>query len=191
MSHEKVYPVDRSQATHSLIDKAGYQRMYQQSIEQPTEFWAEQANQFLGFFQTWSAVYEGEFRNADVKWFKDAKLNVCWNCIDRHLPQRSDQTAFIWEGDEPDTSLHITYQDLHQAVCRLANVLKQRGVKKGDRVCIYMPMIPEAVVAMLGCARIGAVHSVVFGGFASNELATRINDAKPKVIVSASCGAVD
>tara|TARA_R110002072_G_scaffold11196_2_gene50869 strand:- start:27087 stop:29024 length:1938 start_codon:yes stop_codon:yes gene_type:complete len=188
MSHEKIYPVEPSQAAHSLIDKAGYQRMYQQSIEQPAEFWAEQANQFLGFFQPWSTVYEGEFRNADVKWFKDAKLNVCWNCIDRHLPQRADQTAFIWEGDEPDTNLHITYQDLHRAVCRLANVLKQRGVKKGDRVCIYMPMIPEAAYAMLACARIGAIHSVVFGGFSPDAIRDRIQDSDCRTVITANQG---
>lgn len=188
MSHTKIYPVDPTRAAHSLIDRAGYQRMYEQSINDPETFWGEQANNFLGFFQTWSKVYSGDFSKADVQWFKDAKLNACWNCVDRHLPQRADQVALIWEGDEPDDSLRITYQQLHEAVCRLANVLKQRGVKKGDRVCIYMPMIPEAVYAMLACARIGAIHSVVFGGFSPDSIKDRIQDSDCRTVITANQG---
>jgi len=188
MSHSKVYPVDPDQAAHSLIDMAGYQRMYEQSINDPETFWGEQAKQFLGFFQPWTDVLGGEFSKAGVTWFKDAKLNASWNCIDRHLPQRADQTALIWEGDDPDDSLHVTYRDLHQAVCRLANVLKQRGVKKGDRVCIYMPMIPEAVYAMLACARIGAIHSVVFGGFSPDAIKDRIQDSDCRAVITANQG---
>lgn len=188
MSHPKVYPVNPDQAAHSLIDMAGYQRMYEQSINDPETFWGEQAEQFLGFFQPWSKVLSGEFSKADVSWFKDAKLNACWNCVDRHLPQRADQTALIWEGDDPDDSLLITYRDLHQAVCRLANVLKERGVQKGDRVCIYMPMIPEAVYAMLACARIGAIHSVVFGGFSPDAIKDRIQDSDCQSVITANQG---
>lgn len=188
MSHPNVYPVRPDQAAHSLIDMDGYQRMYDQSINDPETFWGEQAEQFLGFFQPWSKVFSGDFSKADVTWFKDAKLNACWNCVDRHLPQRADQTALIWEGDEPDDSLLITYRDLHQAVCRLANVLKQRGVKKGDRVCIYMPMIPEAVYAMLACARIGAIHSVVFGGFSPDAIKDRIQDSDCQSVITANQG---
>ncbi|HDZ10482.1 acetate--CoA ligase [Pseudohongiella sp.] len=188
MSHTNIYPVDPDKAAHSLIDKAGYQRMYEQSINDPETFWGEQAEQFLGFFQPWTNVLSGDFSKADVAWFKDAKLNACWNCVDRHLPQRADQTALIWEGDDPGDSLHITYRDLHQAVCRLANVLKQRGVKKGDRVCIYMPMIPEAVYAMLACARIGAIHSVVFGGFSPDAIKDRIQDSDCRSVITANQG---
>lgn len=193
MSLEKIYRVNPAQAsnlqaTHSLIDVEGYHRMYQQSINEPEQFWAEQASTFLSFYQPWSAVYQGEFSKASVTWFKDAKLNVSYNCIDRHLPQRAEQTAFIWEGDDPSDSLHVTYRDLHQAVCRLANVLKQRGVSKGDRVCIYMPMIPEAAYAMLACARIGAIHSVVFGGFSPDAIRDRILDSDCQTVITANQG---
>lgn len=187
-TEEKIYRVDPAQATHSLIDINCYRRMYEQSINEPETFWAEQASQFLSFFEPWSAVYQGEFSKASVSWFKDAKLNVSYNCIDRHLPQRADQTAFIWEGDEPTDSLHVTYRELHQAVCRLANALKQRGVKKGDRVCIYMPMIPEAAYAMLACARIGAIHSVVFGGFSPDAIRDRILDSDCQTVITANQG---
>jgi acetyl-CoA synthetase len=193
MSLEKIYRVNPArasnlQATHSLIDVEGYHRMYQQSINEPEQFWAEQASTFLSFYQPWSAVYQGEFSKASVTWFKDAKLNVSYNCIDRHLPQRAEQTAFIWEGDDPSDSLHISYRELHQAVCRLANVLKQRGVSKGDRVCIYMPMIPEAAYAMLACTRIGAIHSVVFGGFSPDAIRDRILDSDCQTVITANQG---
>lgn len=193
MSLEKIYRVNpaqasNKQASHSLIDFEGYQRMYHQSINEPEQFWAEQASTFLSFYQPWSAVYQGEFSKASVTWFKDAKLNVSYNCIDRHLPQRAEQTAFIWEGDDPSDSLHISYRELHQSVCRLANVLKQRGVSKGDRVCIYMPMIPEATYAMLACTRIGAIHSVVFGGFSPDAIRDRILDSDCQTVITANQG---
>ncbi|MDP2285426.1 MAG: acetate--CoA ligase, partial [Pseudohongiella sp.] len=139
-------------------------------------------------FSPYSKVFEGDFSKGSVTWFKDAKLNVSWNCIDRHLPQRAQQTAFIWEGDDPADSKHITYAEVHEAVCRLANVLKLRGVKKGDRVCIYMPMIPEAAYAMLACARIGAIHSVVFGGFSPDAIRDRIQDSDCQTVITADQG---
>lgn len=188
MSHDKTYPASGFDTQHSLIDKAGYQRLYEQSINDPASFWGEQANQFLGFFSPYQSVYEGEFSRASVSWFKGGKLNVAWNCIDRHLPTRGKQTAFIWEGDNPADSKHISYAELYEAVCRLANVLKLRGVKKGDRVCIYMPMIPEAAYAMLACARIGAIHSVVFGGFSPDAIRDRIQDSDCQTVITADQG---
>jgi acetyl-CoA synthetase len=188
MSHDKIYPASPVQGSHTLIDFAGYQRMYQQSITDPESFWAEQASKFLSFFEPWSQVFEGDFSKAQVAWFKDATLNVSYNCIDRHLHTRAEQTAFIWEGDDPSESLSITYRDLHRAVCRFANVLKQQGVKKGDRVCIYMPMIPEATYAMLACTRIGAVHSVVFGGFSPDAIRDRILDSDCQTVITANQG---
>jgi len=188
MSQEKIYPASGFSSQHTLIDQAGYSRMYEHSITDPESFWGEQANQYLSFFSPYSKVYEGDFSKGSVTWFKDAKLNVSWNCIDRHLPQRAAQTAFIWEGDDPTDSKHITYAELHEAVSRLANVIKQRGVKKGDRVCIYMPMIPEAAYAMLACARIGAIHSVVFGGFSPDAIRDRIQDSDCQTVITADQG---
>ena len=188
MSQEKIYPASGFSSQHTLIDQAGYSRMYEHSITDPESFWGEQANQYLSFFSPYSKVYEGDFSKGSVTWFKDAKLNVSWNCIDRHLPQRASQTAFIWEGDDPADSKHITYAELREAVSRLANVIKQRGVKKGDRVCIYMPMIPEAAYAMLACARIGAVHSVVFGGFSPDAIRDRIQDSDCQTVITADQG---
>ncbi len=188
MSVSKIYPVNEELAAQSLVDKAEYQRLYQQSIDDPERFWSEQANRFLDWYQPWSSVYKGDFANASVKWFKDAKLNACYNCVDRHLPHRADQTALIWEGDNPADSKRITYSELHEQVCLLANVLRQRGVQKGDRVCIYMPMIPEAVYAMLACARIGAIHSVVFGGFSPDAIKDRILDSDCRTVITANEG---
>ena len=157
--------------------------MYQRSVDDPEGFWGEYAEQFLTWSKPWDQVMDYSFDTSDlhIKWFVGGKLNVSYNCLDRHLATRGDQTALIWEGDNPEEDKKISYRELHAEVCKLANVLKSRGVGKGDRVCIYMPMIPEAAVAMLACARIGAVHSVVFGGFAAKELATRIDDAEPKL----------
>ncbi|MDO9520815.1 MAG: acetate--CoA ligase [Pseudohongiella sp.] len=188
MSQDKVYPASGFTSKHTLIDQAGYKRMYEHSITDPESFWGEQANNYLGFFSPFSKVYEGDFSKGSVTWFKDAKLNVSWNCIDRHLPLRAGQTAFIWEGDDPADSRHITYAELYTAVCKLANVLKQRGVKKGDRVCIYMPMIPEAAYAMLACTRIGAIHSVVFGGFSPDAIRDRILDSDCQTVITADQG---
>ncbi|EXF95319.1 acetyl-CoA synthetase [Pseudomonas fluorescens HK44] len=170
------------------LSQDDYQRLYRQSIEHPDIFWAEQAKRFLDWSTPWQNVQQSNIKTGAAQWFAGAQLNVSHNCIDRHLAQRSEQTAIIWEGDDPAESLHITYQKLHHCVCRLANVLKSRGVKKGDRVCIYMPMIPEAAYAMLACARIGAVHSVVFGGFSPDSLRDRILDADCRTVITADEG---
>ena len=165
-----------------------YQRLYRQSIEQPDTFWAEQAEGFLDWIKPWHTVQHSDITTGAAQWFAGGQLNVSYNCIDRHLAQRADQPAFIWEGDDPAKSAKISYRQLHQNVSRLANVLKSRGVKKGDRVCIYMPMIPEAAYAMLACTRIGAVHSVVFGGFSPDALRDRILDADCRTVITADEG---
>ena len=190
MSDEKLYPVPAEFAANAHIDGARYQEMYQRSIEDPEGFWAEQAEQFITWFKPWDKVLDWSYDKKDlhIKWFEGGKLNVCYNCIDRHLDTRGDQVAIIWEGDDPATDSKITYRELHEHVSKLANVLKARGVKKGDRVCIYMPMIPEAAYAMLACARIGAVHSVVFGGFSPESLKDRILDSDCRVLVTADEG---
>ena len=163
-----------------------YKKLYDQSIENPKEFFKKIANENLSWIKDFTEVHNNRFANA--KWFADGKINVSENCIDRHLKDRSDKVALIWEGDEPGNSKSFTFKKLHEEVCSLSNVLKNLNVSKGSRVCIYMPMIPEAAFAMLACTRIGAIHSVVFGGFASNELASRIDDSKAKILVTASCG---
>jgi len=170
------------------LSQEDYKRLYRQSIEQPDTFWAEQAKGFLDWIKPWHTVQRSDIKTGAAQWFAGGQLNVSYNCIDRHLAQRADQPAFIWEGDDPTTSSKITYRQLHQNVCRLANVLKSRGVKKGDRVCIYMPMIPEAAYAMLACTRIGAVHSVVFGGFSPDALRDRILDADCRTVITADEG---
>ena len=166
------------------IDAQRYRDMYQQSLDDPETFWAEMANEFLDWDHTWDTVVRYDFSKGDAEWFAGGKLNVSYNCIDRHLPQRADQTALIWEGDDPADCKHITYGELKDHVCRLANTLKARGVRKGDRVCIYMPMIPEAAFAMLACTRIGAVHSVVFGGFSPEALKDRILDSNCQTLIT-------
>ena len=170
------------------LSQEDYQRLYRQSIEQPDTFWAEQAERFLDWITPWHTVHRSDIHTGTAQWFAGGQLNVSYNCIDRHLAQRADQSAFIWEGDDPTKSSNITYRQLHQNVSRLANVLKNRGVKKGDRVCIYMPMIPEAAYAMLACTRIGAVHSVVFGGFSPDALRDRILDADCRTVITADEG---
>ena len=170
------------------IDAQRYRDMYQQSLDDPETFWAEMANEFLDWDHTWDTVVRYDFSKGDAEWFAGGKLNVSYNCIDRHLPQRADQTALIWEGDDPADCKHITYGELKDHVCRLANTLKARGVSKGDRVCIYMPMIPEAAFAMLACTRIGAVHSVVFGGFSPEALKDRILDSNCQALITADEG---
>ena len=165
-----------------------YKAMYQRSLDDPEGFWAEMANAFLTWEQTWDRVVRHDFTSGYAEWFAGGKLNVSYNCIDRHLPQRAAQTALIWEGDDPADSKHITYGELKDQVCRLANALKARGVRKGDRVCIYMPMIPEAAYAMLACTRIGAVHSVVFGGFSPEALKDRILDSDCQTLITADEG---
>ncbi|MBI1363914.1 MAG: acetate--CoA ligase [Proteobacteria bacterium] len=171
------------------LDDATYQRMYRQSVEKPDAFWAEMANTHLTWIKKWDTVSQCDYHTATIKWFSGGVLNVSENCIDRHLPDRANQTALIWEPDSPsDDAKHITYQELYNNVTRLANTLKADGVKRGDRVCIYMPMIPEAAYAMLACARIGAIHSVVFGGFSAESLRGRIDDAGCAVVITADEG---
>ncbi|MBX2858333.1 MAG: acetate--CoA ligase [Cellvibrionaceae bacterium] len=185
---EQSYPVPESLARQAHIDKNAYLKEYRRSIEQPEAFWAEQARAFLDWYQPWGKVREFDFTTGDARWFIDGKLNVAHNCIDRHLTHKAEQVAIIWEGDDPTQDKKITYSELHREVCKLANVLKQRGVAKGDRVCIYMPMIPEAAYAMLACARIGAVHSVVFGGFSPGSLRDRILDCDCRTVITADEG---
>ncbi len=170
------------------LSQEDYRRLYRESIEHPSTFWAEQATRFLDWSTPWQTVQRYDLKTGEAAWFAGAKLNVSYNCIDRHLDKRGDQTALLWEGDDPAESAHITYKKLHHHVCRLANVLKSRGVNKGDRVCIYMPMIPEAAYAMLACSRIGAIHSVVFGGFSPDSLRDRILDADCRTVITADEG---
>lgn len=188
MSEVHLYPVPESFKSKAAINLARYKEMYDQSINAPDTFWAEQAKTFLTWQQPWSQVTKSDLRKGEVSWFIDGKLNVSVNCIDRHLPARAKQTAIIWEGDDPSEDQFITYQELHDQVCRLANALRERGVKKGDRVCIYMPMIPEAAYAMLACTRIGAIHSIVFGGFSPEALKDRIQDAECQVVITSDEG---
>ncbi|CAM3249679.1 acetyl-CoA synthetase [Ectopseudomonas mendocina] len=182
------HPVQDAVRQRAHLDNDAYLRLYQQSVEQPDTFWAEQAKAFLDWFKPWDQVHTSDLKQGRAEWFKGGKLNVAYNCIDRHLEKRGEQIAIIWEGDNPAESAHITYNKLHHNVSRLANVLKRRGVRKGDRVCIYMPMIPEAAYAMLACARIGAVHSVVFGGFSPDALRDRILDADCRAVITADEG---
>ncbi|NVK12142.1 MAG: acetate--CoA ligase [Gammaproteobacteria bacterium] len=188
MSEHATRMVTDADKTHTHCTNEQYLTMYQRSVDQPDVFWAEQAAQLLSFKSGWNTVVQQDFMKGEVTWFDGATLNVAENCIDRHLPERANQTAIIWEGDDPNDSKHITYQMLHDEVAKLSNVLVNRGVKKGDRVCIYMPMIPEAAYAMLACARIGAIHSVVFGGFSPEALKDRINDASCSVVITADEG---
>ncbi|GGE27764.1 acetyl-coenzyme A synthetase [Agaricicola taiwanensis] len=186
---EKVYPVPQDWAARALIDEAAYRDMYDRSIKDPEGFWAEQGKR-LDWIKPYTKVKNVSFApgKVSIKWFEDGTLNLSVNCIDRHLATRGDQVAFIWEGDDPKDDAKITYRQLHTEVCRMANVLKAQGVKKGDRVTIYMPMIPEATYAMLACARIGAVHSVVFGGFSPDSLAGRIEDCGSTCLITADEG---
>ena len=183
-----VYPIPASLKDKAYITKEKYAELYRRSLTDSDNFWAEQAEHFISWDKKWNKITEANFTTGDAKWFIGGKLNLSVNCIDRHLPQRANQTAIIWEGDDPKDDRKITYQQLHDEVCRFANVLKQRGVKKGDRVCIYMPMIPEAAFAMFACARIGAIHSVVFGGFSPEALKDRILDSDCRVVITADEG---
>jgi len=188
MPDVRLYTVPESWAKTAWINKENYQEMYRESVDDPEKFWAKQATEFLTWGTPWQTVCDYDFGKGEAAWFEGGKLNVSVNCIDRHLAKRSDQTALIWEGDEPTEDKKITYRELHNKVSRLGNILRQRGVKKGDRVCIYMPMIPEAAYAMLACARIGAVHSVVFGGFSPDALKDRILDSDCEVVITADQG---
>ena len=181
-------PVMNATAADCWIDAAKYAKLYAQSVKDPDAFWGEQAKR-LDWMKPFTKVKNTNFTDdVSIRWFEDGTLNMTTNCIDRHLPLRAAQTAIIWEGDSPSEQRHISYAELHDEVCRFANVLKAHGVKKGDRVTIYMPMIPEAAYAMLACARIGAVHSVVFGGFSPESLKDRILDCKADVLITADEG---
>jgi len=186
---DDVYQPPKEIVANALIDADKYQEMYEQSVKDPEAFWGEAAKR-LEWMSEPTKIKNTSFEHSDVsiKWFEDGELNVSVNCIDRHLPERADQTALIWEGDEPGTDMHITYGQLHSRVSRFGNVLRSLGVKKGDRVTIYLPMIPEAAYAMLACARIGAVHSIVFAGFSPEALAGRITDCKSTVVITADEG---
>lgn len=188
MSDVKVYPVPAEAAAHAWINNDQYLAMYKRSVEDPEGFWAEQADQFITWSKRWDKVLDWDFTKGYIRWFEGGKLNVSENCLDRHLATRGDQVAIIWEGDNPAEDKKITYRQLHQDVCKFANALKDLGVKKGDRVCIYMPMIPETAVAMLACTRIGAVHSIVFGGFSPDSLKDRIIDAECNVVITSDEG---
>ena len=183
-----VFDIPTNIAERCLIDQAQYRAMYERSIADPEAFWSEQADAFIDWITPWNEVVRADMQQGRIAWFSGGELNVSINCIDRHLPARADQTAIIWEGDDPTDDAHITYQQLYERVCQLANGLRERGVKKGDRVCIYMPMIPEAAYAMLACARIGAIHSVVFGGFSPQSLQDRILDSDCQVVITADEG---
>ena len=188
MAEEKVYKVPSDIAKRAFIDAEKYLEIYARSINESDIFWEEQAEEFLTWFSKWDKVQQWDYNDVNIKWFTKAKLNVSYNCLDRHLEKRGDQIAIIWEGDEPDVDKRITYRELHAEVCKLANVLKSRGIKKGDCISIYMPMISEAAVAMLACTRIGAIHSVVFGGFSPEALKDRILDSDCKLVITADEG---
>ncbi len=188
MSDHKIYDIPENFIKNTHITAEQYESMYQNSIENPDAFWSEQANIFLSWEKKWQTVHDWNFTTGNIKWFEGAKLNSCYNCVDRHLKTRADQVAIIWESDDPNKSEKITYKQLHTKVSQFANILKKRNIKKGDRVCIYMPMIPEAAYAMLACARIGAVHSVVFGGFSPESIKDRILDSDCQIVITADEG---
>ena len=188
MSESTSYDIPAEFARRAHLDAEQFQAMYEQSVTDPAGFWATQAEQFLSWDKPWDNVLDWDYSKGHIRWFEGGRLNACYNCVDRHLDTRGDQTALIWEGDDPADDLTITYSEMHEHVCRLANVLKSRNVKKGDRVCIYMPMVPEAVYAMLACARIGAVHSVVFGGFSAESIKDRILDSDCQTVITADEG---
>ena len=188
MSSEKIYPVKADAAARTHLSDAQYRAEYANSLAHPDEFWARQAHEFVTWYKEWDRISNWNFHTVDIRWFEGAKLNVCYNCVDRHLAERGDQVAILWEGDDPKDSTKITYRELHAAVSRFANALRARGAKKGDRISIYMPMIPEATIAMLACARIGVVHSVVFGGFSPEALKDRILDSDCELVITADEG---
>ena len=184
----KIYSVSEKQKKNSVITEADFESDYLESINNPKKFWKEKAEETLKWFSNWDEVISSNLEEGKVEWFKNGKLNACFNCVDRHLENYSNKTAIIWEGDSPEDNKKISFEELHENVCKFANLLKSRKVKKGDRVCIYMPMIPEAAYAMLACARIGAIHSVVFGGFSIESLKDRILDSNCTSVITANEG---
>ncbi len=188
MTDNSLFPPPAEIAKNALIDEAKYRDWYAKSVADPAAFWAEHGKR-IDWIKPFTKVKNTDYSgDVSIKWFEDGTLNVAANCLDRHLAKRGDQTAIIWEGDDPKDSAHITYRDLHERVCRLANALTTLGAKKGDRITIYLPMIPEAAVAMLACARVGAIHSVVFGGFSPESLAGRIQDCDSSMLITADEG---
>ncbi len=185
MSDGKIYPINPDIAAQAHISESDYNTLYQQSITHPEQFWADQAERFLDWSQPWHTVLDYDYPQGHIRWFEGGQLNVSYNCLDRHLTTRANQTAIIWEGDDPAIDQRLTYRELHHQVCKLANVLKSLGIKKGDRICIYLPMIIESAAVMLACTRIGAVHSIVFGGFSAEALRDRINDSDCKLLICA------
>ena len=188
MAKDIVHQVPDTIKENALMREDEYEKLYKESLDNSEEFWSKQAKEYLDWVSPWKQTCESDLNKGEVSWFIDGKINASQNCIDRHLDKRANQVAIIWEGDDPSISKSITYQELHESVCRFANALKERGVKKGDRVCIYMPMIPEAAYAMLACARIGAIHSVVFGGFSPESLKDRILDSDCQTVITADEG---
>ena len=184
----KIYSVSEKQKKNSEITEADFESEYLESINNPKKFWKEKAEETLEWFSNWDEVISSNLEEGKVEWFKNGKLNACFNCVDRHLKNYSNKTAIIWEGDSPEDNKKISFEELHKNVCKFANLLKSRKIKKGDRVCIYMPMIPEAAYAMLACARIGAIHSVVFGGFSIESLKDRILDSNCTSVITANEG---
>ena len=188
MKKEVSYKTPQNIIDNANINEVDFNELYKESLENPDKFWGEQAEKYLDWYQKWTKVQESDFSKGKFSWFLGGKLNASYNCIDRHLPEKGNDIALIWEGDDPKNSKKITYKELHREVCIFSNVLKSRGIKKGDRVCIYMPMIPEATYAMLACARIGAIHSVVFGGFSPESLKDRILDSDCETVITADEG---
>lgn len=186
---ESIYPVDSDVANSSHVNLQQYNEMYTRSIEEPEHFWSEQSKR-IDWFSPIKSIKNCSFKQGkvDINWFEGATLNASYNCIDRHLANDPQRTAIIWEGNTDDVDQHISYQELHDEVCKLANAMKAMGVKKGDRIVIYMPMVPQAAYAMLACARIGAIHSVIFGGFSPNAIADRIEDCQAKLVITANYG---
>ena len=184
----KTYSVSEAKKKNSIISEEDFNTEYQESINNPESFWQKKAEETLDWFSNWDEVTASYLEAGEVAWFKTGKLNACFNCVDRHLENHANKTAIIWEGDDPNDNKEISFQELHKNVCQFANLLKSRNIKKGDRVCIYMPMIPEAAYAMLACARIGAIHSVVFGGFSIESLKDRILDSDCTAVITANEG---
>jgi acetyl-CoA synthetase len=184
-----IYPVSEATKARTLVTETQYEAMYARSVDDNEGFWAEQAER-IDWIKPFTKIKDVSFAKDDlhIRWFEDGTLNVCYNCVDRHLESKADDVAIIWEGDDPNRDLKITYAQLHERVCKFANALKALGAKKGDRITIYMPMIPEAAISMLACARIGAIHSVVFGGFSPDALAGRIHDCESNIVITADEG---
>ena len=189
MENTKIFtPVYRDAKKAHIPNIQAYKEMYDHSIKDPDGFWIEQAHR-LHWYKQWNSVSNNDFTKAQIKWFEGGKLNASYNCLDRHVEAgHGNQTAIVWEGNDPSDDTSFSYSELLTEVCKFANVLKSHGIKKGDRVCIYMQMIPELAIAMLACARIGAVHSIVFGAFSPDALRNRINDSSCKVLITQNTG---